>query len=165
MNQDQSALTRTPDSTLFDSEQLLSQIRAQGRRTPLAFAGSISPTNAWQLIASGAALLIDVRTAEERKFVGYVPDSVHVAWMTGISMNRNPRFVKEAENKIKDKQAVVVLLCRSGKRSADAAEALTKAGFVNVFTIEEGFEGELNVQAQRGHLGGWRRLALPWIQD
>ena len=42
------------------------------------------------------AVLVDVRTAEERKFVGHVPGSLHVAWASGTSLNRNPRFVKEA---------------------------------------------------------------------
>ncbi len=40
------------------------------------------------------AVLVDVRTNEERKFVGYVPESIHVAWATGTSFNRNPRFLK-----------------------------------------------------------------------
>ncbi len=44
--------------------------------------------------------LVDVRTNEERKFVGYVPESVHVAWATGTSFNRNPRFLKELESKV-----------------------------------------------------------------
>jgi rhodanese-related sulfurtransferase len=37
------------------------------------------------------------------------------------------------------KHAVVLLLCRSGKRSAAAAEAATVAGFANVFNVLEGF--------------------------
>jgi hypothetical protein len=32
--------------------------------------------------STGQAVLVDVRTNEERKFVGYVPESVHVAWAT-----------------------------------------------------------------------------------
>lgn len=37
----------------------------------------------------------DVRTAEERKFVGLVPGSVHVTWATGTSLTRNPRFTRD----------------------------------------------------------------------
>ena len=105
-----------------------------------------------------------VRTAEERKFVGHVPDSLHVAWATGTGMTRNPRFVKELEAKV-GKDAVVLLLCRSGKRSAAAAEAAARAGFSAVFNVLEGFEGELDADTRRGGLDGWRFHGLPWVQD
>ena len=54
------------------------------------------------------------------------------------------------------KDAVVLLLCRSGKRSALAAEVATKAGFRQVFNVLEGFEGDLDARQQRGHGNGWR---------
>ena len=124
----------------------------------------VSPQAAWNLVSNGQAVLVDVRTAEERTFVGYVPDSVHVPWATGTSLTRNPRFVRELESKVgKDKP--ILLLCRSGKRSAAAAEALAKSGFDSVFNIEGGFEGEINDRHQRGSLGGWRSHSLPWVQD
>ncbi|QAU33947.1 rhodanese-like domain-containing protein [Janthinobacterium sp. 17J80-10] len=143
----------------------LSAARQQAITDGLPYAGGIAPAEAWRLVQDGLAILVDVRTAEERKFVGYVPETVHVAWMTGTSMNRNPRFVKELEAKVKDKSAVILFLCRSGKRSAAAAEAATKAGFGSAFNILEGFEGDLNPAQQRGQLGGWRLHALPWVQD
>ncbi|TDK66487.1 rhodanese-like domain-containing protein [Sapientia aquatica] len=146
-------------------QDLLDQARQQGQAQQLPFAGTVTPIQAWQLVQDGVAQLVDVRTAEERKFVGEVPNSWHVAWMTGLSMNRNPRFVKEFEVKLKDKNVVALLLCRSGKRSSAAAEALTKAGFTNIFNIEGGFEGDINDDKQRGSLGGWRFHSLPWIQD
>ncbi len=148
-----------------EDAEVLNRARAKAGELGLSFAGQVTPPEAWQLVQDGAATLVDVRSAEERKFVGAVPDTVHVAWMTGLSLNRNPRFVKEFENKIKDKGNVVVLLCRSGKRSAAAAEALTNSGFTNIFNIEGGFEGEINDDRQRGSLGGWRFHSLPWIQD
>lgn len=128
------------------------------------YAGGVTPNEAWQLFSSGHALLIDVRTAEERKFVGHVPNTLHVAWATGTSMTRNPRFTRELETKFK-KDQIILFLCRSGKRSAEAARAATKAGFVNAFNVLEGFEGDIDDNGQRGHLGGWRSHALPWIQD
>ncbi|MNR98253.1 molybdopterin biosynthesis protein MoeB [compost metagenome] len=124
----------------------------------------VTPQHAWQLFSSGKAVLVDVRTAEERAFVGYVPDSVHVAWATGTSLTRNPRFVRELEAKT-GKDKTILLLCRSGKRSALAAEAAQKAGFTQVFNVLEGFEGELNEQQHRGGSDGWRYHQLPWVQD
>jgi rhodanese-related sulfurtransferase len=130
----------------------------------LPYAGGISPQDAWALFSAGEAVLVDVRTAEERKFVGYVPDSVHVAWATGTSLTRNPRFARELEAKT-GKDAVVLLLCRSGNRSALAAEAAAKAGLSQVFNVLEGFEGELDAQQHRGAQNGWRVHGLPWVQD
>lgn len=130
----------------------------------LPYAGGVPPALAWALFEQGKALLVDVRSTEERKFVGHVPGSLHVAWATGTSLTRNPRFARELEAKT-GKEAVVLLLCRSGKRSALAAEAATKAGLANVFNVNEGFEGEIDAQRHRGTGDGWRFRGLPWVQD
>lgn len=144
----------------------LAEAREQAQTQALPYAGGLHPKTAWTLASSGAALLVDVRTTEERKFVGHVSQSVHVPWATGTALTRNPRFVKELESKVGgDKQRVILLLCRSGKRSALAAEAAAKAGFTNVFNVLEGFEGDLNEHQHRGRDNGWRFHDLPWVQD
>jgi rhodanese-related sulfurtransferase len=142
----------------------LDAARATARAIGLPYAGGVTPLQAWALHQQGLAVLVDVRSAEERKFVGQVPGSVHVAWATGTALTRNPRFTRELEAKV-GKTDVVLLLCRSGKRSALAGEVAAKAGFTNVFNVLEGFEGELDAQQQRGHADGWRFHALPWSQD
>ena len=146
----------------------LQAIHTAARAQGLTYAGGVPPALAWQLVQANRALLVDVRSTEERKFVGHVPGSLHVAWATGTSLVRNPRFVRELEAKLaKDggKDAVVLLLCRSGKRSAAAAEAAARAGFSAVFNVLEGFEGELDADTRRGGLDGWRFHGLPWVQD
>ena len=153
-----------PVASSSAAAEALDRARQEASETNLPYAGGITPVEAWELFSSGAAVLVDVRTAEERKFVGHVPESIHVAWATGTAMTRNPRFVRELEAKVK-KDQVVLLLCRSGKRSALAAEAATKAGFANAFNVLEGFEGEINAQQRRGADGGWRHHGLPWVQD
>ncbi|SPE33050.1 Rhodanese-related sulfurtransferase [Burkholderiales bacterium] len=142
----------------------LDRARQQAEAAGLPYAGSVPPHEAWALVQSGDAVLVDVRSAEERKFVGIVPRSLHVAWATGTALTRNPRFVRELEAKVR-KDEVVLLLCRSGKRSALAGEAATKAGFTSVFNVLEGFEGELNDHQQRGTEDGWRFRGLPWVQE
>jgi rhodanese-related sulfurtransferase len=131
----------------------------------LPYAGSISPPEAWDLALNGQAVLVDVRSNEERVFVGYIPGSVHIPWASGTALNRNPRFARELDAKLGGKDKIVLLLCRSGKRSALAAEAATKAGAPLVFNILEGFEGDLDDHQQRGHVNGWRLRGLPWVQD
>ncbi|HJW02613.1 MAG TPA: rhodanese-like domain-containing protein [Azospira sp.] len=162
------ALATTPAafSATFPSnpQASLDRARAVAQAEATPYAGGVSPREAWELFNSGAAVLVDVRTAEERKFVGQVPDTLHVAWATGTALTRNPRFIKELEAKLKKDQAIL-FLCRSGKRSALAAEAAAKAGFAHAFNILEGFEGDLDGQQRRGGLGGWRHHGLPWIQD
>ena len=146
------------------NQAVLDTARAAAATNKLPYAGGISPRDALAFVESGDAVLVDVRSAEERKFVGYVPGSVHVAWATGTSLTRNPRFARELEAKT-GKDAVVLLLCRSGNRSALAAEAATKAGFTHAFNVLEGFEGQLDGQQRRGTQDGWRFLGLPWVQD
>jgi len=142
----------------------LVDIRTQAQVEGLPYAGRVSPQLAWTLFSQDEAQLVDVRTAEERKFVGHVPGTLHVPWATGTALTRNPRFARELEAKVK-KDDVVLLLCRSGKRSALAAEVAAKAGFTQVFNVLEGFEGEIDDQQHRGVSDGWRFRNLPWVQD
>lgn len=143
---------------------LLAAANEAAREQGLRYAGGVSPPDTWALVEAGQAVLVDVRSAEERVFVGRVPGAVHVPWATGTSLTRNPRFVRELEAKV-GKHAVVLLLCRSGKRSVQAAIAATAAGFDHVFNVLEGFEGELDEHHRRGNLDGWRLRGLPWEQD
>jgi rhodanese-related sulfurtransferase len=153
--------TATEAATLADA---LEAARSVALSTGLSYAGGVHPKLAWALVEAGEAQLVDVRTAEERKFVGHIPSSLHVAWASGTAMTRNPRFVRELEAKT-GKDATILLLCRSGKRSDLAAEAAAKAGFTRVYNVLEGFEGEIDAQQHRGGLGGWRSYDLPWVQD
>ncbi|WP_038345291.1 rhodanese-like domain-containing protein [Acinetobacter sp. A47] len=147
-----------------DPQDILQRAQQYAEDNELDFTGSIPPAEAWFLVQHGHAVLVDVRTHEERKFVGYVPESIHVAWATGTSFNRNPRFLKELDSKV-GKDQIILLLCRSGKRSALAATAAYSAGFAQVYNVLEGFEGDLNEQQQRNQSNGWRIHQLPWLQD
>ena len=165
---DLSVLDATLDDASAQTQQQVQQILTQAhhlaQEQQLSYQGSLSPQDAWQLFQTKHAVLIDVRTHEERKFVGYVPQSLHVPWATGTSFHRNPRFVKELE-KVVNKEQIILLLCRSGNRSALAAAAATQAGFKQVYNILEGFEGELNADAQRNQDNGWKSYKLPWKQE
>jgi rhodanese-related sulfurtransferase len=152
-----------PEAIMLDP--ILERARADALAQNLPYAGAISPPDAWALAANGQAVLVDVRSPEERTFVGSVPGSLHVPWASGTALTRNPRFVRELEARVGGKDKPVLLLCRSGKRSALAAEAAAKAGLALSFSVLEGFEGDLDDTQQRGHLNGWRKRGLPWSQD
>jgi rhodanese-related sulfurtransferase len=151
---------------VFDPEaaSLLERVRARAAEQGLDYAGDVTPQEAHELLSSGAARLVDVRTPEERKFVGFVPDSIAVAWATGTAFTRNPRFVRELEGKAR-KDEVLLFVCRSGSRSVQAAQAAARAGFQQAFNVVEGFEGELDARQHRGMITGWRFHGLPWVQD
>ena len=154
-------------TTTLDTEArgILERARSAAAASGSQFAGSLPPRDAWALVQAGQARLVDVRSPEELRFVGHVPGALSVAWATGTALTRNPRFVRELENRVTSKKEVLLFLCRSGKRSVDAAVAATKAGFEQVYNVLEGFEGDLDAQGQRGAVGGWRHQGLPWKQD
>ena len=128
------------------------------------YAGDIAPGQAWQLVQSGQATLVDVRTAEELHWVGRVPGALHVEWAIGREQVRNEHFVQQLTELVPhDRQ--VLFLCRSGVRSVAAAKAATEAGYRSAWNILQGFEGPIDTQKQRGRIGGWRSAGLPWQQS
>lgn len=144
--------------------EILVQAKKLAEDHYLEFTGTVTPHNAWLLFQTQQAVIVDVRTLEERKFIGFIENTIHIPWATGTSLNRNPRFAKELENKV-GKDKVVLLLCRSGKRSAAAANVAFNAGFESVYNIDQGFEGDLDEYNHRGTFNGWRFHHLPWIQE
>ncbi len=126
------------------------------------YAGNVSPELAWSWVQAGQALLVDVRSDAEREWVGFVPGAIGLAWKQWPGMQPNPDFdagllaASEPGKKL-------VLLCRSGVRSIAAARRATELG-LEAYNILEGFEGDPDEQAQRGHRGGWRYRGLPWRQ-
>jgi rhodanese-related sulfurtransferase len=120
-------------------------------------ARELTPTEAWELASQGQAIIVDVRSDEEFKFVGHVPDSVLIPWAKGLNLQRNPEFPEALK--------AVLFLCRSGKRSLLAVETAKQLGYREAFSIYGGFEGEKDENGQRGKFDGWRFHALPWRQD
>ena len=53
----------------------------------------------------------------------------------------NPDFIAEAKRQFKPNDTILVM-CRAGDRSAMAVNALAKGGFVNVYNIFDGMEGD-----------------------
>jgi rhodanese-related sulfurtransferase len=86
---------------------------------------------------------------------------VAVAWKQWPGMAMNPDFDAAVMAAAQGKK--VLLLCRSGVRSIAAAKRATELG-LEAYNILEGFEGDPNAHAQRGHQGGWRLAGLPWRQ-
>ena len=127
---------------------------------------NLTPQKAWDLLQQNTdAVLVDVRTKVEHAFVGHPIGAIHIAWKEAPDWKVNPAFVAEVEKRVPDKNAPILLLCRSGQRSLDAAKALEDAGYQGLINIVDGFEGPLDQHNHRGNLGGWRFNGLPWEQS
>ncbi len=127
------------------------------------YAGDVSPQLAWAWVQAGEAVLVDVRTDAERAWVGFVPGAEALAWKQWPGMAMNPGFDAGIQA-LGDGGKKLVLLCRSGVRSVAAAQRATELG-LQAYNILEGFEGDPDVNAQRGKVGGWRFHGLPWRQS
>jgi rhodanese-related sulfurtransferase len=110
------------------------------------------------------ALLIDVRDPIEFAFVGYPEGAINVPWKYAPAMRANPDFLSDIGRLAAGLETPLYLICRSGQRSLAAAEVLAEAGYRYLVNIEEGFEGPLDDNKQRGTMGGWRYHGLPWQQ-
>lgn len=131
------------------------------------FKGEITPTDAFEKLQSGGkCVLVDVRTTAEWAFVGIpaIDGLVRVQWQEFPHMQVNSSFIEQIETAGVEKDAEVLLICRSGQRSAHAAAALTTAGFANCYNVLEGFEGDRDQNGHRGTVNGWKHAGLPWIQ-
>lgn len=132
---------------------------------------AITAKEAWQICQDDPrALLIDVRSSMEYLFVGHPTGAIHVPWIDEPDWIINPDFVTEIRKLALGglHEAIgdvpIIMICRSGNRSADAGVVLMEAGMENVYNIDEGFEGKLDHNHQRSSVGGWRFHGLPWEQ-
>ncbi len=129
----------------------------------LPYAGAVTPSEAWNLMQSGVATLVDVRTRFESDYVGRVPTTPLVEWKALGAAAPNPRFLEEL-GALEGTKENLLFLCRSGVRSHSAAIAAAAAGHAHAFNILEGFEGDLDAEGHRGN-SGWRKAGLPWVQS
>jgi rhodanese-related sulfurtransferase len=88
---------------------------------------------------------------------------------SSYKLDVNSAFMTELSNRLEqkgmDKDGKIIVMCRSGDRSAAAANFLAKAGFKNVYSVVDGFEGDLaNDGPNKGQrvVNGWRNNKLPW---
>lgn len=132
----------------------------------------LTPQDTYDILQkTPSALLIDIRSNMEFLFVGHPKGALHVPWIDEPDWIVNPDFIKEVRQLILGgvcdqgkNSPPIILICRSGKRSADAGKVLLEAGFHNVCHVDEGFEGDRDADYHRSSVGGWRFRGLPWEQ-
>ena len=114
--------------------------------------GVISAPEAQALAGSGRAILIDIRTPEEWRATG-LPAGAKRA---DASQKDGPSgFLLDVLGITADKRDVaLVLICRTGNRTARARAFLLSKGFAEVFHVKEGVAG-----SEAGP--GWFMRGLP----
>lgn len=127
------------------------------------------------------AYLVDIRTPGEVMFVGMAEDvDIHVPFELAdysrwdpkkqqYAMKANPDFISELQSQLNkenlDKNTSIILMCRSGSRSAKAARILYGLDYKQVHTVIDGFEGDTaKTGEQKGQrvVNGWKNAGLPW---
>jgi rhodanese-related sulfurtransferase len=149
------------DTSLDD---ILTYAEGAGRQLGVAYRGVVTPQQAWQLWQRHpSARLVDVRTAAEWELVGRIPGAIEIPYKLYPQWSVNPDFVAAIKAAI-PADAIVLLICRSGHRSHEAAALLAQAGYSSAFNVLEGFEGDKNAEGRRGIVAGWKARGLPWGQ-
>lgn len=123
--------------------------------------------------------LLDVRTVEEYIFIGHAAMAWNIPfafqtheWDSGgnhFAMKPNADFVALVQEWAKPTDTILVM-CRSGGRSAMSVNALAAAGFTNVYNILDGMEGDMVKDPDSLFHGkrmknGWKNSGLPWTYD
>lgn len=120
--------------------------------------------------------ILDVRIPDEYIFIGHAS----MAWNIPVflqtyewdeekkqfKMKANPDFIAQVKANFKPDD-IIMVTCRSGGRSAIAANQLAVAGFKNVYSITDGFEGDTVTDPQSLYTGqrlknGWKNSGVPW---
>ena len=83
----------------------------------------ISTEEAYEMMASQEVMVVDVRTQEEYNG-GHIENAVLVP---------NESIGSEMPEALPDKEATLLVYCRSGRRSKDAAEKLLALGYQSVY--------------------------------
>ena len=129
----------------------------------------------WQADPDNITVL-DVRTTEEYLYVGHAP----MAWNVPLASQTydwdaekqyfgfqpNPEFIAQVKE-LAGVSDTILVMCRSGGRSAMAVNALAAAGFTNVYQIIDGMEGDAVKDPDSVYQGqrlknGWKNSGLPW---
>ncbi len=147
---------------MADPDSIKSIARQRASELKLPYAGALLPQEANALMSAGAKL-VDVRTKAELEWVGRVPGAITVEWNSWPGGKPNPDFLGQLQS-LAGKDVPIMFLCRSGGRSHNAAVAAAQAGYVEVYNVLQGFEGDKGPDGHRNTLGGWRLAGLPWVQ-
>lgn len=100
-----------------------STIATQDSSSSLPSVTLLTPEEAKAMMDKGGVTVVDVRRADEYA-TGHVP---------GAILLPNETIGETAESVLTDKKAAILIYCRSGRRSAEAASKLVALGYTKVY--------------------------------
>lgn len=140
---------------------------------------NITAQEAYVMLASGEAIMLDVRTPEEWAWVGHPGKNksgygseiekyvINIAWEIekpghGYELIPNNLFLGDVKKLRLPSDKPIITICRSGGRSVSAALALEDAGYTNLYNTLKGFEGGTDSDGYRTKEEGWKNTGLPY---
>lgn len=148
----------------------------KGKQTALGLYVTAKEAYEQWRVAPEKVKILDVRTPEEYLFVGHPP----MAWRIPVAvqsyewdaakgqypMTLLADFVDRVR-KVAQPDDTLMVMCRSGGRSAIAVNQLAAAGFKHVFNITDGMEGDVvkdpdSVFVGQHAMNGWKNSGCPW---
>lgn len=125
--------------------------------------------------------IIDCRTPEEYVFLGHAAMACNIPsefmryklkeekGKQEPVMEQNQNFATLVMEKFQPDDTILVM-CRSGGRSAKSVNKLAEAGFKNVYNITDGFEGDMVKDPESCFNGkrmknGWKNSGNPWTYE
>lgn len=170
-----SSLTLLVNASADGDEQASPQLPAEKQTELGLYLTAKEAYEMWQA-APDKIKIVDVRTPEEFIFVG----NADMAWKIPIAIQSDqwdaekhqfpmellPDFVERVQ-KVAGPGDTLLVMCRSGGRSAIAVNLLAEAGFENVYSITDGMEGDKvkdpnSIFDGQRVVNGWKNSGLPW---
>lgn len=171
------SMSMAADSTPQGSKPAVSATQLpKGNQTSLGL--YVTATQAYDMwkAAPDKVKVIDVRTPEEYAFVGHAEMAWNIPYAfvsyqrkdgkTEYGPKLNPTFVAEVKKLAKSGDTLLVM-CRSGDRSAKAVDLLAAAGIKDAYSVVDGVEGDKVTDPDSVFVGkrmknGWKNSA-PWV--
>jgi len=142
----------------------------------------VTAAEAAGMLDDPGVVLLDIRSRSEVAFVGLpIRVDVHIPYMDmpmfpeydperrTYALEINPDFPQVfrawAEDGRLGPDSPIIVMCRSGTRSARAADLLAEMGYSHVYTMVDGFEGDRAAEgpeAGQRVVNGWRNAGLQW---
>jgi rhodanese-related sulfurtransferase len=148
----------------------------EGKQTSLGLYLTAAEAYDRWIASPDAVRILDVRTLEEYLYVGHAPMAWNIpllfqshewnAEKENFAFRPNPDFLSMVSEVARPADTIMVM-CRSGGRSAMAVNMLAEAGYTNVYQIVDGMEGDavkdpLSVFQGQRLRNGWKNSGLPW---
>jgi len=165
--------------TVSASEEATKPELPKGKQTSLELYVTAEEAYDKWLAAPDEVKVLDVRTLEEFIYIGHAPMAWNIPLVSQthdwdadkgyFAYQPNPDFISLVKEVAAPTDTIVVM-CRSGGRSAMAVNLLAENGYTNVYQITDGMEGdkvknpESPVKGQR-LVNGWKNSGAPWTYE